>query len=103
MKKKERMISIRLKKKNQIKIKNQKQTKNLNIEKESNIKTIKKLQGEKDTLEKQISDLKNLILNLETNLHRQQNNEAQLTEQAGNPQTEQTIKDKEKKIEKHRK
>ena len=63
-----------------IKRENQQQIKNSNIEKEKNIKTIKKLQEEKDTLEKQISDLKNLILNLETNLHRQQNNEAQLTE-----------------------
>ena len=63
-----------------IKRENQQQIKNSNIEKEKNIKTIKKLQEEKDTLEKQISDLKNLILNLGTNLHRQQNNEAQLTE-----------------------
>ena len=52
-----------------IKRENQQQIKNSNIEKEKNIKTIKKLQEEKDTLEKQISDLKNLILNLETNLH----------------------------------
>ena len=51
------------------------------MEKEKNIKTIKKLQEEKDNLEKQISDLKNLNLNLETNLHRQQNKEIQQTEQ----------------------
>ena len=54
-----------------IKRENQQQIKNSNIEKEKNIKTIKKLQEEKDTLEKQISDLKTLNLNLEANLHRQ--------------------------------
>ena len=43
-----------------IKRENQQQIKNSNIEKEKNIKTIKKLQEEKDTLEKQISDLKTL-------------------------------------------
>ena len=65
-----------------IKIENQQQTKNSNTEKEKNIKTIKKkLQEEKDTMEKQISDLKTLNLNLETNLHRQQNKETQQTEQ----------------------
>ena len=54
-----------------IKIENQQQTKNSNTEKEKNIKTIKKkLQEEKDTMEKQISDLTTLNLNLETNLHR---------------------------------
>ena len=52
-----------------IKRENQQQIKNSNIEKEKNIKAIKKLQEEKDTLEKQISDLKTLNLNLETNLH----------------------------------
>ena len=56
-----------------IKRENQQQIKNSNIEKEKNMKTIKKLQKEKDTLEKQISDLKTLNLNLETNLLRQQN------------------------------
>ena len=50
-----------------IKRENQQQTKNSNIEKQNNIETIKKLQ-EKDTL-KQMSDLKTLNLNLETNLH----------------------------------
>ena len=60
---------------------NQQQIKNSNIEKEKNIKTIKKLQEEKDTLEKQISDLKTLNLSLETNLHRQQNKEIKPTEQ----------------------
>ena len=35
-----------------------------NIEKENNIKPINKLQEEKDTLEKIISDLKSLKLNL---------------------------------------
>ena len=64
-----------------IKRENQQQIKKSNIEKEKNIKTIKKLQEEKDTLEKQISDLKTLNLNLETNLHRQQNKEIQQTEQ----------------------
>ena len=64
-----------------IKRQNQQQIKKSNIEKEKNIKTIKKLQEEKDTLEKQISDLKTLNLNLETNLHRQQNKEIQQTEQ----------------------
>ena len=64
-----------------IKRENQQQTKNSNIEKENNIKTIKKLQEEKDTLEKQMTDLKTLNLNLETNLHRQQNKETQQTEQ----------------------
>ena len=64
-----------------IKRENQQQIKNSNIEKEKNIKRIKKLQEEKDTLEKQISDLKFLNLNLETNLHRQQNKEIQQTEQ----------------------
>ena len=39
------------------------------------------MQEEKDTLKKQISDLKTLNLNLETNLHRQQNKEIQQTEQ----------------------
>ena len=39
------------------------------------------MQKEKDTLEKQISDLKTLNLNLETNLHRQQNKEIEQTEQ----------------------
>ena len=39
------------------------------------------MEEEKDTLEKQISDLKTLNLNLETNLHRQQNKEIQQTEQ----------------------
>ena len=39
------------------------------------------LQEEKDTLEKQMSVLKTLNLNLEINLHRQQNKETQPTEQ----------------------
>ena len=59
---------------------NLQQTKNSNVEKENNIKTIKKLQEEKDTLEKQVTDLKTLNLHLETNLHRQQNKES--TEQS---------------------
>ena len=46
-----------------IKRENQQQTENSNIEKDNNIKTIKKLQEEKDTLEKQMSDLKALNLN----------------------------------------
>ena len=41
------------------------------MEKENNIKITKKLQEEKDTLEKQVADLKTLNLHLETNLHRQ--------------------------------
>ena len=64
-----------------IKRENQQQIKNSNIEKEKNIKTIKKLQEEKDTLEKQMSDLETVNLNLETNLHREQNKETQQTEQ----------------------
>ena len=60
---------------------NQQQTKNSNIEKENYIKTIKTLQEEKDTLEKQMTDLKTLNLNIKTNLHRQQNKETQQTEQ----------------------
>ena len=56
------------KKKDKIKKENLQQTKNSNIEKENNIKTIKKLQEEKDTLEKQVTDLKILNLHLETNL-----------------------------------
>ena len=64
-----------------IKRENQQQIKNSNIEKEKSIKTIKKLQEENDTLEKQISNLKTLNLNLETNLPRQQNKEIQQTEQ----------------------
>ena len=63
-----------------IKRENQQQTKNSNIEKETNIKTIKKCQEVKDTLEQQMLDLKTLNLNLETNLHRQ-NKETQQTEQ----------------------
>ena len=54
-----------------IKRENLKQTENSNIEKENNIKTIKKLQKEKDTPEKQVIDLKALNLLLETNLHKQ--------------------------------
>ena len=41
------------------------------MEKENNIKITKKLQEEKDTLEKQVADLKTLNLHLETNLYRQ--------------------------------
>lgn len=65
------MSSIRLKKKYKMKRKNQQQTKNSNIDKENNIKTIKKLQKEKDTPEKQVIDLKALNLRLEANLHKQ--------------------------------
>ena len=39
------------------------------------------MQEEKDTPQKQMSDLKTLNLNLETNLHRQQNKETHQTEQ----------------------
>ena len=46
-----------------IKRENQQQTENSNIEKDNNIKTIKKLREEKDTLEKEMSDLKALNLN----------------------------------------
>ena len=60
------MSSKRLEKKtDQIKRENLQQTKNSNIEKKSNIKTIKKLQEEKDTLEKQMTDLKTLNLHLQ--------------------------------------
>ena len=62
-----------------IKRENLQQTKNSNIQKENNIKTIKKLQKEKDTLEKQMTDLK--TLHLETNLYRKQNEETQHTEE----------------------
>ena len=56
---------MRLKKEiDKIKRENLQQTKYSNIEKESNIKT-KKLQEEKDTLEKQVIDLKTLNLHLE--------------------------------------
>ena len=64
-----------------IKRQNQQQIKNSNIEEEKNIKTIKKVQEEKDSLKKQMSDLKTLNLNLETNLDKQQNKETQKTEQ----------------------
>ena len=64
-----------------IKRENLQQTKNSNIEKENNIEAIKKLQEEKDTLEKQVTDLKTLNLHLQTNLHRLQNKEIQQTEQ----------------------
>ena len=47
-----------------IKWETQQQIKKSNIEKENNIKPINKLQEEKDTLEKIISDLKSLKLNL---------------------------------------
>ena len=82
-----------------IKRENQQQIKNSNIEKEKNIKTIKKLQEEKDTLEKQISDLKTLNLNLETNLHRQQNKEIQQTEQRAKSRqpTDSTDQERERK------
>ena len=60
---------------------NLEQRKNSNKEKENNIKIIKKLQGGKDILEKQMTDLKFLNLHLETNLHRQQNKDIQQTEQ----------------------
>ena len=56
-------------------------TKNSNIEKENNIKRIKKLQEEKQALEKQMTDLKTINLHLETKLHRQQNQDTQQTEQ----------------------
>ena len=46
-----------------IKRENQQQSENSNIEKDNNIKKIKKLQEEKDTLKKQMSDLKALNLN----------------------------------------
>ena len=77
------MSSSRLKK-NQIKSKGKISSKpKFKYTKRENIKT-KKLQEEKDTLEKQMSDLN---LNLETNIHRQQNKETQQTEQVDNPQT----------------
>ena len=78
---------------------NQQQTKNSNIEKEKNIKTIKKLQEEKDTLEKQMSDLKTLNLNLETNLHRQQDKETQQTDRRAisRQPTDRTEQEKERK------
>ena len=59
-----------------IKKQNLQQTENSNMEEENNIKKIKRLQQLKDTLQKQVTDLKTLNLHLETNLHRQQNKEA---------------------------
>ena len=50
-----------------IKKENLQQTKNSNIEKENNIKTIKKLQEDKNTLDKQVTDLKTLNVHLEIN------------------------------------
>ena len=64
-----------------IKKENLQQTKNSNIEKENNIKTIKKLQEDKNALDKQVTDLKTLNVHLEINWHRQQNKETQQTEQ----------------------
>ena len=66
---------------NKIKREDLQQTKNSTIEKENNIKTIKQLQEEKNTMEKQMTDPKTLKLHLETNLHRKQNNETQQTAQ----------------------
>ena len=66
---------------NKIKREDLQQTKNSTIEKEKNIKTIKQLQEEKNTMEKQMTDPKTLKLHLETNLHRKQNNETQQTAQ----------------------
>ena len=59
------MSPIKLKKKQakQKKRENQQQTKTSNIEKENNIK--KKLQEERDTLKKQMTDLKTLNLYLQ--------------------------------------
>ena len=74
-----------------IKRENLQQTKNSNIEKENNIKTIKKLQEEKDTLKKQVTDLNTLNLGLETNLHRQQNKK--------NPSDRTALKQRKKQIE----
>ena len=50
-----------------IKKENLQQTKNSKIEKENNIKTIKKLQEDKNTLDKQVTDLKTLNVHLEIN------------------------------------
>ena len=47
------------------------------MEKENNIKPIKNFQEEKNTLEKQVIDLKTLNVHLEVKLHIQQNKETQ--------------------------
>ena len=57
------------------------------------------MQEEKDTPQKQMSDLKTLNLNLETNLHRQQNKETQQTEQRATSRqpTDSTDQERERK------
>ena len=57
------------------------------------------MQEEKDTPQKQMSDLKTLNLNLETNLHRQQNKETHQTEQRAisRQPTDRTYQERERK------
>ena len=57
------------------------------------------MQKEKDTLEKQVADLKSLNLQLDTNLHRQQNKHAHQIEQLATSRqlTDRTSKERERK------
>ena len=83
---------------------NVQQTKNSNTEKENNIKTIKKLQEEKDTMENKNNRSKTLNLHLETNLHKQQNKDTQWTEQLAiiRKPTDRTDQDRERKEDKNK-
>ena len=67
------------------------QTKNSDKEKENN-----KLQEGKDTLEKQMKDVKTLKLDLEMKLHRQHNKDTQQTEQQAISRQPTGITDQEK-------
>ena len=76
------MSSKRLEKKtDQIKRENLQQTKNSNIEKKSNIKTIKKVARREGYPGEANDRSKNTKPTSTTNLHRQQNKEIQQTEQ----------------------
>ena len=79
-------------------------TKNSNTEKENNIKTIKKLEEEKDTMENKNNKSKTLNLHLETNLHKQQNKDTQWTEQLAiiRKPTDRTDQDRERKEDKNK-
>ena len=83
---------------------NVQQTKNSNTEKENNIKTIKKLEEEKDTMENKNNRSKTLNLHLETNLRKQQNKDTQLTEQLAisRKPTDRTDQDRERKEDKNK-
>ena len=83
---------------------NVQQTKNPNTEKENNIKTIKKLQEEKDTMENKNNRSKTLNLHLEANLHKQQDKDTQWTEQLAisRKPTDRTDQDRERKEDKNK-